>query len=47
MHSTGSRLPPPVPPRRQEELDMAVVPEKQSPTRPSSLKREIGLIGLL
>jgi amino acid transporter len=26
---------------------MAVVPEKQSPTRPSSLKREIGLIGLL
>jgi amino acid transporter len=36
-----------VQPHRQEELDMAAVTEQQPPARPVSLKREIGLIGLL
>src|SRR4051812_7402425 len=40
-------LPPRFDRARREELDMAVVSEEQPPIRSASLKREIGLIGLL
>src|SRR3954466_11548985 len=40
-------LPPRFDRARREEPDMAVVSEEQPPIRSASLKREIGLIGLL
>jgi amino acid transporter len=43
----GGRAAAAVQPPRREELDMAAVTEQQPPIRSVSLKREIGLIGLL